>query len=209
MVLDLKVQMGFARVPGIPTLPNDLPPQHPIPRTYLHAPPAQVSEKAVLVIRMAYQHVITKNAPGKRVKYSWPWAIVVAVLDGHHNPICRCQHRSPEGIVILKSPPVVAIGFPTFIGDEEIVGVALAYEMPGVGSRRVWPTVADPPHPLERKGVANLLPVRFWGGWAEAVAGSDCEFTDKLEEARCKHRWGDEAQRQAYQAYSRAGIPPL
>lgn len=64
MVLDLKVQMGFGRVPGITTLSNYLPPQHPIPRAYPQASPAQVSEEAVLVIRMAYHHVIANNAPG-------------------------------------------------------------------------------------------------------------------------------------------------
>lgn len=74
-------------------------------------------------------------------------------------------------MVILNSPPVMAIALPTVISNDEIVGVALAYEIPGVRSRRVWSTIGDPPHPLERKGVANLLPVRFCGGWAEAVAG--------------------------------------
>ncbi len=64
MVLDLKVQMGFARVPGIATLSNYLPPPHLIPRAYSHASLAQVSEEAVLAIRMAYHHVIANNVPG-------------------------------------------------------------------------------------------------------------------------------------------------
>lgn len=64
MVLDLKVQMGLGRVPGITTLSKHLPPQHLIPRAYSQASPAQVSEEAVLAIRMAYHHVIAKNAPG-------------------------------------------------------------------------------------------------------------------------------------------------
>jgi len=170
-VLNLKMKMGFGRMPRVPAKSDSLAFFNPAAKPDFESFVLEMSQVAVFAVVMLNDHIVACRIPGFPIYVSELWIV--------RNPIIYPDDRSAGGringlaktVVIFELFPVSRMSQPLVIFYKEIISIALIEDMPGVRILPFDASAFDMPQSFERKDEFRSLAIG--SGFGQAASGQD------------------------------------